>query len=398
MARAAAGLGADLVRDQQEEMTAAVWDQFTAYQEADRQQRRQQLSTIVENQVKGRLEQAPIEQASRVLGPVVAQAVARGAQRRPAHRRRAANHQQDLAYPGRTVNDGQQDLRRAPARTGTPVPGAPAVRADRSPAAQPGAARLLGIGRRAVRTWREPGFHRRPCSRGSPPPAASPDPPSPSPPRTRVTSEIGGTPPPLADTQAILAPGDTTYRGNRFAPRLATPLAEILADRFRALLLPSTAQIAPDSLLGVEVDRSFVEAFLVGANQELNRELLWRGLPADPRATAFRRFWNRTDRARRHPVHRRLAGNGRARRQQRPGGRRRPAAQRDRPPLPESHRRGRAGGLGRRRQAPTERRSRRADGMPVIRTLVGDDLLYVGFAGLTLTALIGGTDPSGPAG
>jgi hypothetical protein len=45
----------------------------------------------------------------------------------------------------------------------------------------------------------------------------------------------------------------------------------------------------------VESDQAFVEAFLVGANQELNYEMLWRRLPADMRATAFRRFWGHAD-------------------------------------------------------------------------------------------------------
>ena len=48
--------------------------------------------------------------------------------------------------------------------------------------------------------------------------------------------------------------------------------------------------------MGQQGDVSVVlEAFLVGANQELNYELLWRRLPADMRATAFRRFWGYAD-------------------------------------------------------------------------------------------------------
>jgi hypothetical protein len=38
-----------------------------------------------------------------------------------------------------------------------------------------------------------------------------------------------------------------------------------------------------------------VEAFLVGANHEMNRELLWRRYPTDRRGTPFRRFWERLD-------------------------------------------------------------------------------------------------------
>jgi hypothetical protein len=404
MARAAAGLGADLVRDQQEQMTAAVWDQFTAYQEADRQQRLQQLSTIAENQVKGRLEQAPIEQASRVLGPVVAQAEpdAPSVGLRTAVGRRTTN--KIWRIRGRTVNDGQPELRRAPVATGTPgVPGGLTVRADRV-ARLPSPGTLVASGSPTAGGSRPATGARLPTAAvltrfatvlssvttdtaGTPVvPAAEPE-----------ISEIGGTPPPLADTAAILAPGDTTYRGNRFAPRLATPLAEVLAPRLRGLLLPSTAEIGPDSLLGVDVDRRFVEAFLVGANQELNRELLWRGLPADPRATALRRFWNRTDglddipSIADWPATAALGVNSA------------PAAAgillrseivHRCPSLIVAAVPAVWGGDGRRRPSGDPG----ALTMPVIRTLVGDDLLYVGFAELTLTALIGGTDPSGPAG
>jgi hypothetical protein len=38
-----------------------------------------------------------------------------------------------------------------------------------------------------------------------------------------------------------------------------------------------------------------VGAFLVGANHELARELLWRGYPVDLRATFFHRFWSYVD-------------------------------------------------------------------------------------------------------
>jgi hypothetical protein len=212
-----------------------------------------------------------------------------------------------------------------------------------------------------------------------------------------ATTEIGGAQPPLADTRALLAPGDTTYQGSRFAPRLATPLAEILAERFRALLLPSTAQITPDSLLAVEVDRSFVEAFLVGANQELNRELLWRGLPADPRATAFRRFWNRTDQGddipaiASWPAATALGGNSTP---MDAGVLLRSEIVHRCPSLVVAAVPAVWGGDGKRRPSGDPG----AVKLPVIRTLVGDDLLYVGFAGLTLTAMIGQRNPSGPAG
>jgi len=361
MARAAAGLGADLVRDRQEELVAAIWEQFAAYREADRQQRLRQLSTIVENQVKGRLQQAPIEQASRVLGPVVAKAVpdAPSVGLRTAVGRRTTN--KIWRIQARTVNDDGQSLRLAPSsRAALPL----------SPAVSIPPAVMLTRGAPAV-----------------PRVAAAAAPPS----------EVGGTPPPLADTQALLAPDDPTYQGNRFAPRLATPLAEILAERFRALLLPSTAEIRPDTILGVEVDRGFVEAFLVGANQELNRELLWRGLPADPRATAFRRFWRRTDQGddipaiASWPATTALGGNSTP---MDAGVLLRSEIVHRCPSLVVAAVPAVWGSDGKRRPSGNPAALK----LPIIRTLIGDDLLYVGFAGLTLTAMIGQHNPSGPAG
>jgi hypothetical protein len=68
-------------------------------------------------------------------------------------------------------------------------------------------------------------------------------------------------------------------------------MSEPLAERFPELMLPGAGALGSDAVRVVESNPAFVEAFLVGANQELNYELLWRGLPSDPRATPFRRFW-----------------------------------------------------------------------------------------------------------
>jgi len=335
MARAAAGLGADLVRDKQEELVAAVWEQFVAYRQTDLQQRSRQLSTIVENQIKGRLQAAPIEEASRVLGPVVTQMA---------------------------PDAGSVGLRTA-------------------------------VGRRVTnRTWRTLAFAATTQTPSHPlvPPVTAPLTPA-------AALDGGAEPPPLADIDILLATQDASYQGSRFVPRLATPLAEIVAERFRELLLPSTAEVAPDSLLAAEVDRGFVEAFLVGANQELNRELLWRALPADRRATALRRFWNRTDQGddipaiTDWPANTALGGN---------------AAPTDAGVLLRSEIVHRCPSLlvaavpavrgadGKRRPSGDAGAVR----LPVIRTVVGDDLLFVGFTGLTLTEMVGGPNPGDPAG
>ena len=47
----------------------------------------------------------------------------------------------------------------------------------------------------------------------------------------------------------------------------------------------------PDTVLGLETNRRFVEAYMVGLNVEMGRELLWRGFPTDQRGTYFDQFW-----------------------------------------------------------------------------------------------------------
>jgi hypothetical protein len=78
-------------------------------------------------------------------------------------------------------------------------------------------------------------------------------------------------------------------------PVLERPLYLDLAaydpDRF----LPGAGDIPENAITLVETNPRFVEAFLVGANHELNRELLWRRYPTDRRGTAFRKFWDRLD-------------------------------------------------------------------------------------------------------
>jgi len=104
-----------------------------------------------------------------------------------------------------------------------------------------------------------------------------------------VRLPVTHTPPPIAPTDASAIPT------GEFSPTFARPMSEALAERSPELMLPGAGSIAQDGVLLVESDPKFVEAFLVGANQELGYELLWRGLPSDSRGTPFRRFWGHTD-------------------------------------------------------------------------------------------------------
>jgi hypothetical protein len=79
------------------------------------------------------------------------------------------------------------------------------------------------------------------------------------------------------------------------SPQFDVPSYLYLARYDRSRFCPGIDEIPPDSVTILETNPRFVEAFLVGLNHEMNRELLWRTYPTDQRATTFRRFWDRFD-------------------------------------------------------------------------------------------------------
>jgi hypothetical protein len=90
----------------------------------------------------------------------------------------------------------------------------------------------------------------------------------------------------------IVAP---TFDRIMVAPSIVTPLYELLADYDRTRLLPGVDRIPDDGITLLETNARFVTAFLVGANHEMSRELLWRRYPTDQRGTTMRRFWDWLD-------------------------------------------------------------------------------------------------------
>ncbi|HEX8111979.1 MAG TPA: hypothetical protein VF516_29810, partial [Kofleriaceae bacterium] len=74
----------------------------------------------------------------------------------------------------------------------------------------------------------------------------------------------------------------------RFPQAMSAPLLAI----DREMLLPGVDRIATDSVGVLVGNPRFIEAYMVGLNHELSRELLWRGLPADLAATFADRFWD----------------------------------------------------------------------------------------------------------
>jgi hypothetical protein len=64
-----------------------------------------------------------------------------------------------------------------------------------------------------------------------------------------------------------------------------------LRDINKELLIPNLQLIPPDTISLLETNPKFIEAYMVGLNHEMGRELLWREFPTDMRGSYFRQFW-----------------------------------------------------------------------------------------------------------
>lgn len=83
----------------------------------------------------------------------------------------------------------------------------------------------------------------------------------------------------------------------RFIEAMAYPVIDL--PMYQALLglsvdtfVPNLTKLPPNSITLLETNQQFIEAFMVGLNHELARELLWREYPTDQRGTPFRQFWD----------------------------------------------------------------------------------------------------------
>jgi hypothetical protein len=75
-------------------------------------------------------------------------------------------------------------------------------------------------------------------------------------------------------------------------PRIDNPMYEPLRDLSDEYLLPNLNLIPPNTISLLETNQPFIEAYMVGLNHEIARELLWREYPTDQRGTPFRQFWD----------------------------------------------------------------------------------------------------------
>ncbi len=78
-------------------------------------------------------------------------------------------------------------------------------------------------------------------------------------------------------------------------PEIDTPMYKPLIDISADLFLPNINFVSQNSISLLETNQMFIEAYMVGLNHEMARELIWREYPADQRGSYFRQFWDVSD-------------------------------------------------------------------------------------------------------
>jgi hypothetical protein len=75
-------------------------------------------------------------------------------------------------------------------------------------------------------------------------------------------------------------------------PEFPRPMSERLIEQAPEFLLPGLENVPPNTVTLVQHHARFIEAFMVGLNHEMGRELLWREYATDRRGTYFKYFWD----------------------------------------------------------------------------------------------------------
>lgn len=75
------------------------------------------------------------------------------------------------------------------------------------------------------------------------------------------------------------------------APQIQLPMYKELAALSPDWLMPGLNTIQQNSINLLGMSQKYIEAFMLGLNHEMGRELLWRGYPTDQRGTYFSFFW-----------------------------------------------------------------------------------------------------------
>jgi hypothetical protein len=314
--RAAAGLGARIVQQRQEQLVASVWEQLGEADAVARLERRldfgvEVLGSVVRRHlqtmdtgfllqflgpVQARVRTSPQTLAASLAGKGVPAAFSSAAFRRALRPAGTVARRRSPNPPSLQLIASSVRVR--PMTIG-PLPGTPALVAPAHVKAQltaprqiisPALARFLSALAPVLEYAQDFATH---AIHGPPLPfaldqdykaglLAAVDPATTLPKRFYARVTAAGAP------VAAPATGTTVVAHPTFSQPMYAPLRELAPE----LLLPGVGAIEANKVTVLKSNPRFIEAFMAGLNHELASELLWREVPGELRHTYFQTFWD----------------------------------------------------------------------------------------------------------
>ena len=318
--RAAAGLGAQVVRNAQEELVAAAWDQGGALRQTVTTLNQARLAVEIGRRMTGRLATLSDGDTLQLTAPLQALL---GSGRSVRKRLDAAGIPAGLVSSThvRLTRDGTPLARDWPQLAGQGAGRLGAEHVETTVAATGDDSKRAALSFAAYGTLSGAQISDATLSITPPPLPAGSRAPAPSRPApvpgpvgpigpivvggedvSDIASDVRAALDPLTAVRAsvlaripalagVLAPVElpTTLA---LAPSFEDPLYDELAALGAEFLLPGAGDLPCNRVRLVSTNATFVGALLIGANDQIVRELLWRGYPVDLRATFFKRFWS----------------------------------------------------------------------------------------------------------
>ncbi len=78
----------------------------------------------------------------------------------------------------------------------------------------------------------------------------------------------------------------------KWYPEFHRPMYHFLRDLSQEHILPGLENVPQNTVGLLQTNRRFIEAYMMGLNHEMASELLWREFPTDHRGSYFRSFWD----------------------------------------------------------------------------------------------------------
>ena len=264
--RVAAGIGTQVIRFEQEPLMASAWDQLEQQRQDNERRKRAQLSeTVGDSLFKKHLSRLDPTRLLQLTGPAFGGLTGSAATNTPlddSSRLLRGNPAVSGAFRRITRSRGPIGARVISAQpAGSTVLSVPQI--------QPGTMALFA----ATTTRRAPTINAWTAVKAEVLMRLNP--------KEAVLAAVRESQPETENTDLI-----------RFAPTFPQPMYEAMRDYFPDMLLPGMGLVPQNSIALLKTNPELIEAYMVGLNHEMSRELLWRGFPTDQRGTYFRQFWD----------------------------------------------------------------------------------------------------------